>query len=442
MNKIVIDKVTSNVLKENTSSDAATFAPLILPLIEKIYTDTFISQVADTQPLSSSTGRVACLFSMYNGTDTTPNSHPDNSYICYTSPPVTALSASGMTVGTTVTEYSSSDTYKVIYIEDNKILLTIETGSHVINKGDAFNNGAFTITYSTPNRVAIKKLFKNYSGTYAYGNDSNTSLRNVSFETRTKLVETVARKIKSKFSFEQFYDLMTVYNKNGIELAAKCLATEINHEIDKEFIDYIKFIAKYTVLSTTSVKLSNSVAAYQSGAMQDITSDIAMNIFTAAEQIVRDTRRNRTIFVLADPITIAFLQVNPLLSKATSEEENPYRVGTLGTYPLFCDLFAEPNEHYVLVGYKGSNEGDGDSGIIFAPYTNTLHNVESGDMKHNLMMMNRYAIVRHPQDSGNVTTSNIWDSSNASNSDFFKMFILDYGTSIPNFTDTTLNNFE
>jgi hypothetical protein len=434
---MITEQVSNNTLKESTNSgDIAEFGALILPLIQKIYTDSLIGQIADQQPLNGPIGKVSALFSVYNGLENEPTAHPDNSFIVYLT-----TAPTGVAINDTITK-TGGNTFKVLYIEDNKLLVVATTVGATLVKGSTLSTPVNSVTYATPNRAAIKKLFKRYSGTYAYGNDDNTSVKNISFETRTTNAVTVARKVKAKLSFEQIQDWVALYKEKGVEVATKAISTDIKHEIDKEFIDYLKFIAKYTVLSNSSIKLSNSIAATASGAMQDITSDIAVNIFTAAEQIVKDTRRNRTIFVIADPVTVAFLQVNALMTKADSEEENPYKVGKIGTYPLYCDLFAEVGEHYVLVGYQGSNEGDGDAGVIFAPYSNTLHAVDSADMKTNLLSLNRYAFVRHPQDTGNVNADNIWDAVNASNSDFFKMFIIDYGNAITNFTDTTLSNIE
>jgi hypothetical protein len=290
-----------------------------------------------------------------------------------------------------------------------------------------------------PNRAAIKKLFQNYSGSFPYKTDDNTAVKFIGFETRTNLIETVSRKLKSKFSFEQLQDMVTIYNEKGIETASEYLADEIREEIDKEFIEYMKYISSFSTL--TPVALSNSIAV-GGGGMKDVSDDLIMNIFLAAENIVRNTKRNRTIFILADPITCAFLQVNAFVTKASADEKNPYKIGSIGTYPLFVDLFAEADEHFIIVGYQGSGEGDGDSGIIFAPYSSSLHVVDDKEMKTNMMIMNRYAMVRHPQDIGNKIQSDIWDSANASNSDFFKMFIVDYGTSLVNLTDITIPVFE
>jgi hypothetical protein len=445
---ILTEQVSNNTLKESTQSgDSASFAALILPLIEKIYTESLIAQVADTQPLKGPTGRVAALYSTYGGTGNSAetNTHPDSSYIL-----VLTGNASGWAIdGAPIT--FSGDSYITRYVETevinsttiSRVLVSRETftGAAPV-KGSTFN--ALVVRFATLNRAAIKKLFKDYSGSYAYGYDTNTAVKKIGFEVRTNMIETVARKVKSKFSAEQIQDLLAIYKENGVEVASEYIGNEIRHEIDKEFIEYMKFIAKASLVDP--IALSASVAAAASGALQDVTSDIVANIFIAAEQIVRDTRRNRTIFVLVDPMTAGFLQVNPLMTKAEAEEQNPYRIGKIGSYELFVDLFAEPNEHYAIVGYQGSNEGDGDAGIIFAPYSNTVHQTLDNEFKENLFFLNRYAMVRHPQDVGNKNQANIWDAANANNSDFFKMLLIDYGTAIPNLTDAAVHfivgNFE
>jgi len=436
--EMLIEQVATNTLKESVSSgDVAQIGALISPLIKKIFTTSLISQVCDVQPLTGPIGRIATLFSMYSGEGSSAETgtQPDTSYIVYTSP---AASGLGLSVGDTVTEDSSSDTFKVVHIEGEKLLLALSVGSHVIEKADTFNTAEFSITYSTQNRAAIKKLFTSYSGSFPYGTDSNDDVKYIGFESRTKMVESVSRKLKSKFSFEQLQDMMSVYSEKGIDTASDFLANEIQHEIDKEVIEYMKFIAPYSTIS--AVKLSESIAV-GGGGIKDVTDDLIVNIFLAAEKIVQDTKRNRNIFVLCDPITGAFLQTNAFVTKTHMDEKNPYEIGTIGTYPLFIDMFAEVGEYFVLVGYQGLSDEQGDSGVIYAPYSNTVHVVDSGDMKQNMMILNRYAIVRHPQDTGNKNSTNIWDSSNASNSDFFKMFLVDYGTAIKNLTDIAIPKF-
>lgn len=452
-----LNESTDGSSDNNTSTVAGQFGPLIIPLIKKIYVESLISQVADVQPLTSPVGKVAALIATYSGEGSSAESnlHPDNSFL------IRVADVTGLNVLDVLTA-SDASTFKIHYIEDKSLLVSRESGIHVPVKTDVFTSvGPLdvdenpttinrTVTYATKNRASLKKVFKGYTGAavngsgrylgYSYGYDNNSAIKHLGFETRTFNVVTETRKLKSKFSAEQIQELQNVYQENGIEVASESLANEIRQEIDKEFIAYLKFIAK--ISTSASLDLSRSIAAAPSGALQDVASDIVANMFLAAEQIVKDTKRSRRMFIMVDPITAAFVQTTTFFTSVPESEKNIYRVGNIGNYPLYVDLYAEPDEHYVVVGYRGSQDNDGDSGIIYAPYTSTVLNATDTNFKENLLYLDRHSIVRHPQDTGNTDPNDKWSLTNEGNSDFFKMFTIDYGTTaLVNFDDISIGMF-
>jgi len=447
--EMMLEQLEQNFLKESalsSSADSSVFAQLILPLLKKIYLDSLISQVADVQPLKGPVGKIASLFSTYSGSGSSAetNTHPDSSFLI-----VVEEDVSSMSVDDVLTADSDSSEFTIRFIEGKKLLVARTSGEGVPVKDDTFNSATFTASYATFNRAAIKKLFHGYSGTtdadgnfVGYSNDDNTQVRFIGFETRTVDIKAKSRKLKSKLSQEQLQDWLAVYKEKGIDLVSESIANEIRQEIDKEFISYLKFIASYVVLPPTKIDLKSSIAV-GGGGLKDVTDDLVVNIFLAGEQIVRDTKRNRTIFVLADPVTCAFLQTNAVVTKAYSDEQNPYKVGTVGTYPLYSDLFSDVGEYFILVGYQGDNDGDGDTGVVYSPYNTSIHQVTDTNLKENVLYLDRYAMTRHPQDVGNINKDNIWHSDNESNSDFFKMMLIDYGTTeLKNFANISIPNFK
>jgi hypothetical protein len=202
----------------------------------------------------------------------------------------------------------------------------------------------------------------------------------------------------------------------------------------------MKFISE--IVTNATINLSLSIGIVNSS-LNSGTDDLIVNIYLAAEQIVRDTKRNRSIFIMADPITISYLQLNAFHTQAQFNQNNPYLVGHLGIYPLYCDLYADVNEHYIMVGYLGSNNNDGDSGIIYCPYTTTLHVAPDPTyFTENMLFLQRYAMIRHPQDLGNVNPDDPWNPVNGGNSDFFKMFLVNFGTNtLVNFSNTSIPVF-
>ena len=455
-------KNQSLLLEDDSANDTSTvggeFAQLILPLVKKIYPDSLIAEIADIQPLSAPMAKVGALYSLYTGDDNSAltNTHVFNSFVVSTP-------TAGVAVNDVWTGYGA--TYTVRYVEEvithntlstyYNILLSMETGAHVPAAADVFtdttNMTSYTITYGNWNRAAINKIFRGYTGApygdgtnfvgIPYLTDSNTTDKYLGFETRTINATTGARKIKSRFSREQLQDILHVYKEHGVALAAESMASEIRQEIDKEFISYIKFISQ--IVTSVPINLSLSVGIVNSS-LNSGTDDLIVNIYLAAERIVRDTKRNRSVFIMADPITTSFLQLNAFHTQAQFNQNNPYLVGHLGIYPLYCDLYADVNEHYIIVGYLGSNNNDGDSGIIYCPYTTTLHVAPDPTyFTENMLFLQRYAMIRHPQDLGNLVPDDPWNSTNAGNSDFFKMFLVDFGTNVlVNFSDKSIPLFQ
>ena len=434
-----------NLLKEASSMpvDVATYGPLILPLLKKIYPESLVEQIASVQPTKSPVAKIAALFTTYTGDNSNNNNniHLDNSRLIT----VTSAAGSAFAVGTQyVTGTGVSGT--VFYKEDSQeylstivassgevvsggfptkythLLVRIDTpqvsaGSSFgqtfyteqILAGDTF--GGETVLYATKNRNTIKRVFKDYSTVL----EDNTNLKEVSFQLKTSICETVSRKIRSKLTQEKLQDIKALYDAKAYDLVAEAVANEIRQEIDREIIDYIKHIATPMPID---IQLDLSVANNASGNLSDITYDAYLSIFQMIEEIVKATKRNRTMFVLADSTTAGFLAVNVLHTSVEPKDSNPYRVGRIGAYPLFSDPYS--TEHYIIVGYKydkASAQAD-DAGLFFAPYTSAVIETTDGNapFTQNFLTINRFAYTRHPQDSG----------VGMGDSDFFRYVAIDY----------------
>jgi hypothetical protein len=449
------------------AADIATWEPLIFPLIHKIYPNSLIEQIASVQPTKSPISKISYLNAVYTGTGsniengihwtnsrllTLPASSQGsfvvgNTYTIDTTPPVDVKVFYGeitneyQTVSTTagmseVTSVSAVPMYWNILVAAVTGTLDVDSNfkpENVINSivthptASANKIGSETILYSTTNKNTIKKVFKEYSN---LNDELNANMREVNFEPATKTVETKSRKIRSKFSQEKLQDLKAIYDEKGYDIVAEAVANEIRQEIDREIIQFLKESATPML---SDINLPLSLGASQGGGLDAVTYDVYGSIYLAAEEIVKATKRNRTMFVLADSATCAFLLLNPLHSEAKAEESNPYKVGKIGAYDLFCDPYS--TEHYVLVGYNFVSSDKHDSGLYFTPYSTTIHEVTSGDgtavtpFSQNFMVMNRYGYTIHPQDSGGYMDGT---------SDFFRIFAVNFsynGVTIPNFPE-------
>lgn len=409
-----------NTLKESTSAQVGKFEPLITPLLQKIYRESLVSQIADVQPILSPVGKISALFSLYTG----DKSDFENKVYFETSKIIaidSAFEATFLTDGTVYTT-SSGGTFSVIYKENvewvDKVLaagvltstpitltlMVIINITGTVALSDTVSGA--TILSETKNFTAIKKVLQNYSGPYTI---DLTNINGIDFQVRSIPIECKTRKILTNFTWERVRDLFKIHGEKAYDIVSKNIKTVIEHDIDIEVINYLKNIAK----PMPDVNLHISLGM-QSGLL-DISNDIVSAIFFAVESIVRATKRNRTMFILCDSSTASFLQVNPWNLKAKYEESNPYYIGNIASYPIFCDMYS--HENYILVGYKYFSDEVGDAGLIFAPYINTLVGAIDPDTFHEkIMTINRYAFTRHPQDSG----TGIGDS------DFFRMIKINY----------------
>lgn len=456
-----------NYLKESStnSSDVAKFEPLVSPLVKKIYPQSLVEQIASIQPIKSPVGKIAYLNSIYTGNDSNDynNIHWTNS--CLVTIPSSAESsftADGTTVYTTDTasaefvvyykeltqevtatytsggdrtESGEVDVYchmlcRVItgFTPTNGVLGETATVSAngttyrgvapLLVTGDSINGTP--ILYSTTNRNTIRKVFRDYSQVL----EDNSNILEVNFEVATNIIQTQSRKIRTRFNAESVQDYQNLYKEKANEIVAEAIANEIRQEIDREVIKYLKHVA---TPMKDDVNLPLSIAFTGQDSLSDMTYDAFASIFLAIEEIVRATKRNRTMFILADTATCAFLALNPLHTEADPKDSNPYYLGKVGVYPLYCDPYS--TENYIIVGYKYISDEKHDAGLYFSPYVTTMHEVPDPNniFQQTYITMNRYGYCLHPQDNG----------SGNGDSDFFRYFAVNFfdaNTPIPNLT--------
>ena len=398
------NKKYEKFLNEMTvTSDISQFPELIKPILYKVYTESLVSEIADIQPLKSPVGKVYTLFSSYGG-NTGEHMNSTNSTII-------VLSANTLSAGDSVSTLTGTGT--VEYSEDNKILVHISSGHFEINQ----TIGLATILDVITNRNYIRRTFKNYSGPLLTVDGENLSnVPEISHELIGKTLEVKTRKLKSKVSQEVMEDLRNMYGEDfQKEVLENEFASEIIQSIDNEIISYLKQIAT----PVTDVVLKNSLGM-QSG-IAALSEDIYANLYKLTIDIMRNTKRKKNFFVLADAATTALLLNSPLHAKPQADDTNTYFMGKVGgLFPLYMDPYSV--DHYILVGYKSETEELGDAGLIYAPYINTIHEaVEPDTGKSVFFNTMRYDYLTHPQDTTTGTSDSI----------FFKMFRVDM-TDIPN----------
>jgi hypothetical protein len=393
-----ISKLNMNILNETNSGDIGQFPEMIKPLLYKVYTESLVSELADIQQLTSPTGRIFTLFSNYGGQDADELNAANSSVLVVSN-------GVGYAVDQVITTTTGNGT--IVYLEGNNFLVKINSG--YFTKTQTLDTTAITVDDVISNRNYVRKVFKNYSGPFTTANGEINLPLNIDHEVRGSTIEVKTRKIKSKVTQEVIQDIKAQF---GEDLSKDILANEFGSEmiqaIDIEIINYLKTIA--TPIS--DVVLANSYAI-TGGSLGDVGADIYANIYKLTVDIMRNTKRRKNFFVIADAATVGLMMASPLFIKPEGSSTNSYFMGRVGgSYNLYLDPYSTDN--YVLVGYKNENSDEmGDSGLIFAPYMSTIWDTTEPETgKAIFFQAIRYGYTANPQDT---TTGN-------ADSIFFKMF--------------------
>ena len=390
-------KITEKILAESNTGDISQYAHLLGDVMKRVYTTSLLSEIADVQPLNGPTGKIATVFSGYGGKNVELTM--DGSTI------LELTSSAGFTVGGAINTAAATGT--ISYLEGNFVLVKVLTGTFVKN---ASTTGTVTVIKDViTNRIYASKVFKNYT----ISSETEDKMAILKPKLVLKSVTAKTRKIKSIFTTEMADDLKAMFDEDYLnDFLVNEFAAEIVQEIDSEAISLLKTVAK----PGGNIVLKNSYAI-SGGDLSGLSADLYLNIYKAAMEISSTLKRKQNIFVIADPKTAALLMLNQLHLFPQTQTENSYFLGTIGNlYHLYVDPFA--TSEYVLVGYSDFQNGTGDSGLFFAPYTNTIWDASEGDVEStytHIINMFRYDMTIHPQDRGTGTAD----------SDFFKIFTVD-----------------
>jgi len=402
-----VQAVTEAVIKgmnESSTGDVSQFSFLLGDVMKRVYSTSLLSDIADVQPMKGPTGKLATIFSGYGGKAVELDM--DGSTI------LELTSASGFTQGGSIATAGATGT--ISYLEGTFALVKVLTGTFV--KGVSTTGTVTVIKDVITNRIYASKIFQNYT----ISSESDSKIAIIKPKLVLKNIEAKTRKIQSIFTTEMLDDLRAMFSEDYLnDFLINEFAQEIVQEIDQEAIAKLKTAAK----PGGNIVLKNSYAI-TSGDLSGLSSDLYLNIYKAAMEISSTLKRKQNIFVLCDQKTAALLLLNQLHLFPETQSENNYYLGTIGNlYHLYVDPFS--TSEYMLIGYSDFKNGTGESGLFFAPYTNTIVDASTDDhlnTYNHIINMFRYDMCFHPQDRGTGTAD----------SDFYKIFTIDSSAIINN----------
>ena len=404
-----IDKVVEVVSTNSTSlltegmdtSDIAQSPAFVGKLVKQVLSKSVLPKITSVIPMKKPSGFVYNLLAYYQGKDS--DNKFNNTKIAMLDVDFTG----DININITTT---NGAVFTVEHFEGKYILIKVISGN--IIKDDTFVYNTITYTFDAvySSKVAVKKLFKNYSLNVG---ENGTPLE-IGFNIIRTAMEVKSRKVISTLTQEAIQDIISQYGVDAIDIITEILSSETALEIDKEVIDYMKGIAT----AKTDLVLTNSDS-----------SDLPFAYLSIADRINRELvelskkhGKNITGFVVCSNNVVAALISAGVMSFGKSGNldiqlltDNDNTVGIMQQYvTVIQDKFAD--EDYVLVGWKQNDDFNGingNAGIIFSPYSLSVHEFnepESGKTKK--MILNRYGFQRNGYDEGDDTSSDFFTTFN------------------------------
>lgn len=223
-----------------------------------------------------------------------------------------------------------------------------------------------------------------------------------------------SRGLYADYTHELRQDMMAVHGEDVDAILSEILVTEIQAEMNREFIRTMLIAGKYGAANATKAGIFDVTADTDGRWMMERWKGMLFQIELDANAIAIDTRRGKGNRLLCSP------NVASALAMAGVLEYNPHLASQAGmkvdvTSSTFAGVLANGMEvhidpyadrEYYCVAYKGASEMD--AGIFYSPYTplEMYRTVGEDNFNPRMAFKTRYAVSANPfyvQDAaGNV----------------------------------------
>lgn len=301
--------------------------------------------------------------------------------------------------------YASQTGTEAFYNEPNTAFSG--TGTHSADPFEGATTGTVPTT-GTGMATATAELLGAQGGT-AWGKMA------VSIEKQS--VTAKSRGLYADYTHELRQDMMAVHGEDVDAILSDVLVTEIQAEMNREFIRTMNIAAKWSALPAAVAKQFDLVADTDGRWFLERLKTFMFRIELEANAIAKDTRRGKGNRLLCSANVASALAMAGLLDynisnldgqkNLTADVTGQTFAGVLSNgMKVFIDPYAGVD--YYNIGYKGPTELD--AGIYFAPYTplEMYRTVGEDNFNPRMAFKTRYGLAANPfyvQDAaGNVAT--------------------------------------
>lgn len=289
--------------------------------------------------------------------------------------------------------YTSQTGTEAFYNEPNTAFSG--TGTHAADPFQGAAQGNPTTT-GTAMATATAELLGAQGGT-AWGKMA------VSIEKQS--VTAKSRGLYADYTHELRQDMMAVHGEDVDAILSDVLVTEIQAEMNREFIRTMNIAGKWSTIGSTTAKVFDLVGDTDGRWFLERLKSFMFRLELEANAIAKETRRGKGNRILCSANVASALAMAGLLDYSVSNLDGNKNLAVDVTGQTFAGVLSNGMKVYIdpyagvdyyNVGFKGPTELD--AGIFFAPYTplEMYRTVGEDNMNPRMAFKTRYALAANP----------------------------------------------
>lgn len=222
----------------------------------------------------------------------------------------------------------------------------------------------------------------------------------VSIEKTT--VSAKARGLYADYTHELRQDMHAVHGQDVDSILSEMLVTEIQAEMNREFIRTMLIAAKYGAVGATKAGIFDVTADTDGRWMMERWKGLLFQIELDANAIAIDTRRGKGNRLLVSPNVASalamagVLEYNPNLATSVKVDATASTFAGVLANGMRVHIDPYADREFYSIAYKGANEMD--AGIFYSPYTplEMYRTVGEDNFNPRMGFKTRYAISANP----------------------------------------------
>jgi len=246
----------------------------------------------------------------------------------------------------------------------------------------------------------------------ALGSTKTWAKMAVSIEKTT--VSAKARGLYADYTHELRQDMQAVHGQVVDAILSEMLVTEIQAEMNREFIRTLLIAAKYGAVGATKAGIFDVTADTDGRWMMERWKGLLFQIELDANAISIDTRRGKGNRLLVSPNVASalamagVLEYNPNLATSVKVDATASTFAGVLANGMRVHIDPYADREFYAVAYKGANEMD--AGIFYSPYTplEMYRTVGEDNFNPRMGFKTRYALSANPfyvQDAAGVVAT-------------------------------------